>query len=160
MQQKTKPSLAELVASSTLNHYLDQCYCTVNWNLYTKFRWNLISTFYLMDMHLNTFLRWRSFCLALNVLTRDDVIKWEYFPRHWTFMRGIHRWPVKSPHKGQWRRAVMFYLICAWTNGWVRNRVVDDLSRHGANYDVIVMCWQPLCAWVTVKDLAIHTHHQ
>ena len=21
-------------------------------------------------------------------------------PRHWTFFRGIHRWPVNSPHKG------------------------------------------------------------
>ena len=27
--------------------------------------------------------------------------------------RGIHRWPVNSPHKGQWRGALMFSLICA-----------------------------------------------
>ena len=31
---------------------------------------------------------------------------------------GIHRSPVNSPHKGQWRGALMFSLICAWTNGW------------------------------------------
>ena len=30
----------------------------------------------------------------------DDVIKWKHFPRYWSFVRGIHRSPVKSPHKG------------------------------------------------------------
>ena len=39
---------------------------------------------------------------------RDDVIKWKHFPRHWSFVRGIHRSPVNSPHKGQWRGALMF----------------------------------------------------
>ena len=43
----------------------------------------------------------------------DDVIKWKHFPRYWHFVRGIHRSPVKSPHKGQWRGALMFRLICA-----------------------------------------------
>ena len=32
------------------------------------------------------------------------------------------RTPVNSPHKGQWRRALMFSLICACTNGWVNSR--------------------------------------
>ena len=31
----------------------------------------------------------------------DDVIKWKHFPRYWLFVRGIHRSPVNSPHKGQ-----------------------------------------------------------
>ena len=42
-----------------------------------------------------------------------DVIKWKHFPRYWPFVRGIHGSPVKSPHKGQWRGALMFSLICA-----------------------------------------------
>ena len=42
-----------------------------------------------------------------------DVIKWKYFPRYWPFVRGIHRSPVNSPHKGQWHGALMFSLICA-----------------------------------------------
>ena len=45
----------------------------------------------------------------------------------------------KSPHKGQWRRALMFSLICAWINAWVNNREAGDLRRHRAHYDVIVM---------------------
>ena len=49
----------------------------------------------------------------------DDVIKWKHFPRYWPFVRGIHRPPVNSPHKGQWRGALMFSLICAWINRWL-----------------------------------------
>ena len=44
------------------------------------------------------------------------------FPRNWPFMRGIHRSPVNSPYKGQWRGASLLYLICAWTNGWANHR--------------------------------------
>ena len=69
----------------------------------------------------------------------DDVIKWKHFPRHWPFVRGIHRWSVNSPHKGQWREALMFSLICAWMNDW-NNREAGDLRRHRAHYDVTVMC--------------------
>ena len=73
------------------------------------------------------------------MLYHDDVIKWKHFPRYWPFVRGIHRSPVNSPYKGQWRGALMFSLICAWTNGWIDNRDAGDLRRHGVHYDVIVM---------------------
>ena len=45
----------------------------------------------------------------------------------------------KSPHKGQWRGALMFTLICTRINGWVNNREAGDLRRHRAHYVVIVM---------------------
>ena len=69
----------------------------------------------------------------------DDVIKWQNFPRHWPFVRGIHQSPVNSPHKGQWRGALMFSLTCAWLIGWINNREAGDLRRYRAHYDVIVM---------------------
>ena len=69
----------------------------------------------------------------------DDVIKWKQFPRYWPFMLGFHRSPVNSPHKGRWRGALMFPLICVWINGWVNNRGADDLRRHRAHHDVNVM---------------------
>ena len=47
--------------------------------------------------------------------------------------------PVNSPHKGQWRGALVFSLICVWINGWVNNRDAGDLRRHRGHYDVIVM---------------------
>ena len=63
----------------------------------------------------------------VNAFCHDDVIKWKHFPRNWPFVRGIHRSPVNSPHKGQWRGALMFSLICVWINDWVNNREAGDL---------------------------------
>ena len=57
---------------------------------------------------------------------QDDIIKWKHFPRNWPFVRGIHRLPMNSPHKGQWRGALMLSLICAWINGWVNNGEAGD----------------------------------
>ena len=42
-------------------------------------------------------------------------------------------------HKGQWRGALMFALICARINGWVNNREAGDLGRYRGHYDVTVM---------------------
>ena len=72
----------------------------------------------------------------------DDVIKWNHFPRYWPFARGIHRSPVNSPHKGQWRGALIFTLICTRINGWVNNREAGDLRRYRGHYDVTVMIIQ------------------
>ena len=47
--------------------------------------------------------------------------------------------PVTSPHKGQWRGALMFSLIYAWINDWVNNREAGDLRRKRDHYDVTVM---------------------
>ena len=47
--------------------------------------------------------------------------------------------PVNSPHKDQWRGALMFSLICVVLKAWVNNRETGDLRRHRAHYDVIVM---------------------
>ena len=87
---------------------------------------------------------WRERQIIQNVRrtrhTLDDVTKGKHFPHYWPFVWGIHRSPVNSPHKGQWRGALMFSLICAWTNSWVNNRDAGDLRRHRAHYDVTVMC--------------------
>ena len=69
----------------------------------------------------------------------DDVIKWKTFPCYWPFLWGIHWWLVNSPHKGQWRRAFIFSLICTWMNSWVNNREAGDLRYQYAHYDITVM---------------------
>ena len=68
-----------------------------------------------------------------------DVIKWKHFPRYWPIVSGIHSGLENSPHKGQWRRALMYSLICNWINGWVNNCEAGELRCHCAHYDVIVM---------------------
>ena len=69
----------------------------------------------------------------------DDVNKWKHFPRNRPFVRGIHQPPVNSQHKGQWRGALMFTLICVWINGCVNNREAGDLRHYCAHYGVTVM---------------------
>ena len=69
----------------------------------------------------------------------DDVIKWKQLPRHWPFVGGIHRSQVNSSHKGQWRGALMFSLLCARTNGWANHRDAGDLRRHRVHFGVTEM---------------------
>ena len=81
----------------------------------------------------------------------DEVIKWKHFPRYWPFVWGIHRSPVNSLHKGQWRGSLMFSLICVWINGWVNNHKAGDLRRYRAHYDVTVM----LCDIVVINTVSV-----
>ena len=52
-----------------------------------------------------------------------------------------------SPHKGQWRGALMFSLICVWKNGWVNNREAGDFRRYRVHYDVTVMEYFHINDW-------------
>ena len=89
------------------------------------------------------------------VSTYDDVIKRKHFP---PFVRGIHRSPGNSRHKGQWRGALMFPLICAWINGWVNNSEAGYLRRHRAHYDVIVMNIVRSVAQIICKRICFLNH--
>ena len=51
-------------------------------------------------------------------MVNDDFIKWKHFPRYWLLVRGVHWSPVNSPT--QRPVTLMFSLICAGINGWVR----------------------------------------
>ena len=76
---------------------------------------------------------------GLNTIIQDIILKWKHFPCYWPFVWGIQRLLVNSPDKGQWRRTLMFSLICAWINDWVNNREAGDLRCHCTHYDVTVM---------------------
>ena len=77
--------------------------------------------------------------LYVGDIYHDDVIRRKTKSHYWPFIRGFHRWPVNSPHKGQWHGALMFPLIYAWTNSWANNWDTGDLRRHRAHCDVTVM---------------------
>ena len=97
----------------------------------------LLYTFFITNKYHRLILG--QFVHKIPYMSHDDVIKWKHFPRYWPFVRGIHRSPVNSPHKGQWRGALMFSLICTRINGWVNNGEAGDLRRYCVHYDVIVM---------------------
>ena len=78
---------------------------------------------------------WRLTLAAVTAACNVTMTSW-----NWNiFVRELHRSPVNSPHKGQWRGALMFSLICAWTNSWGNNGDAGDFRHHRAHYDVIVM---------------------
>ena len=71
--------------------------------------------------------------LDCGIHTQVDVIRRKHFPHHQSL--------VNFPHKGQWHRAFMLSLICAWTKGRVNSRDTNDLKCHHAHSDVTVMSW-------------------
>ena len=104
--------------------------------------------------------------LSLHISWRSTHLLHLYFLFSWwrhqmetcsaslAFVRGIHRWLrgihwslLNSPHTDQWRGALMFTLICAWTNGWVNNQDAGDLRRHRTHYDVTVMWCRIVIQW-------------
>ena len=93
-------------------------------------------------------------CILLGyfLAPHGDVIKWKHFLHYWPFLRGINRSPVNYPHKGQWRGAFMFSLICAGTNGWV-------ITREAVIWNAIPLFMMSLAAamkstneWITSID--------
>ena len=88
------------------------------------------------DLHVKTEPRGQVLFLSLVSWWRHQM---KTFSALLAFVRGIHRSPGNSPHKGQRHGAFMFSLICTWANGGVNNRDAGDLRRHRAHYDVIVM---------------------
>ena len=103
--------------------------CTIFIYLFMRLDYVFMNKVYFLYIHTVCFISYTVFMMK----------SWTHFPRYWPFVRGIHRWPVNSPHKGQWRRALMFSLICVWINGRVNNREAGDLRRHGGHYDVTVI---------------------
>ena len=63
--------------------------------------------------------------------SHDDVIKWNHFPRYWSFVRGMWIPLPKASDAKLW--------CFLWSSPWVNNREGGDLRRHRAHYGVIVM---------------------
>ena len=113
---------------------------TIVWN---KLFWEICDKIDTMQptFYAGCYLNYPMQCLPKRVspaaLVHHDVIKLKHFPLYWPFVRRNHQSPVNSPHKGQWRGALVCYLICAWIIGWVNNREAIDcetplrsLCRH------------------------------
>ena len=81
----------------------------------------------------------------------DDVIIWKHFPRYWPFVREIHRSPVNSPHKRQWRGPSMFSLIC----------LIKRLSKHSRGWwfeTLSCPLWHRCNATVSYQFVAVNVY--
>ena len=143
-----KPTFCIWHLDTQLIEWISLCF---NWNLidvcFWESHWQWVSAGSGNDMILNRryLITWTNETTFTGVhMHHPRPISWwhhqmETFPRYWPFVRGIRRSPVNFPHKGQWRGALIFSLICAWINGWINNREAGDLRRHRVYYDVILM---------------------
>ena len=73
----------------------------------------------------------------------------EAFSTLMDFVRGIHRSPVNSPHKSQWRGAFMFSLICAWIHGSVNNLEAGYFRCHRAHDVTVTAMWWFSVMWAS-----------
>ena len=115
---------------------VESCYATKNLDKSYQ-KWNIIPSHptklhsFLPCIHTHTF--------NTHTCTHFHIHSWwcyQHFPRYWPFVASN---AVNSMHKGQWRRALMFSLICAWINGWVNKGEAGVLRCHHAHHDVTVM---------------------
>ena len=87
-----------------------------------------------------------STCLIITLEMRHELIWWRHQMETFSALLALCAGsPVNSPHKGQWRGALMFSLICAWIIDWINNREAGDLRRHRVHYDVIIMIYWARC---------------
>ena len=137
VQWKINPSVAERMLSSEWI-----------WGIFTMFSelqgFQLVLEPTIRNIYHYTSARW---VVDISCLPGADSIhiSWwrhqmENFPRYWPFVRGIHRSPVNSMHRGQCRGALLFTLMSVWINGWVNNGEAGNLRRHHAHFDDIVKC--------------------
>ena len=136
-------TLVEKDGSSSLKRYWKSLMGNYTLEIYkAKF---YLSLYLLLDQHDECWVisehncDWVLVCCVYGVTPHDDVTKWKHFPCYWPFVRGIHRSPVNSTRKGQWRGALMLSLIYTWINAWENDREAGDLRRYRAHYDVIEM---------------------
>ena len=104
-----------------------------------------------------------------NHLGHDNVIQWKHFPRYCPLVRGIHRSPVNSPHKGRWRGALMFSLIPALNKrlskhswGWWFETPSRLLWRHcNAKGHPWSRYWHGSCQSITstITVFRLHPRH-
>ena len=80
-----------------------------------------------------------------SIHTIYDVIEWKPFSRYWPFVGEIHRSPVNSPHKGQWRGALVFSLMYVLNKrmskqswGWRFEMPLRSLWRHCNGHRIII----------------------
>ena len=123
------------------------------WNFHHWLHWKL--SFWQLSVQpvMKISSKWRHFrfsdvlhtlcvCKSVNDWLNDapmPIIKWKHFPRYWALCEGNPPVTGLLTCKGQRRGALMFSLVCAWTNSWVNNRDSGGLRRHRSHYDVIVM---------------------
>ena len=90
---------------------------------------------------------WPCFVYTYLKVLADKLSQHDHHPwwRHQPFSALLALCAGNSPVSGEFpsqrpvTRSFDGFFICAWINGWVKNREAGDLRRHRPHYDVTVM---------------------
>ena len=75
--------------------------------------------------------QWFRWCL------HEDIITWYCFLNNWPFVRGIHQWPLVSPHKKPAVQALIFSVLLTWEKCWAKSQVACDLRHHDTHVTLL-----------------------
>ena len=71
MRQGSRSSWIQIAACRLSGHYLNQCWCIINWTIGNKFRQNF--NWYTKKIHSKmSSVKWQQFCLGRNVLSKSQ----------------------------------------------------------------------------------------
>ena len=92
-----------------------------------------LSVIWIQWVYFNNIYRWLSAVSPVLMHWRycSHFEEWKHFTRYWPFVREIHWSLVNSPHKGQWRGALMFTLMLANTKCLTNSWIDSDLRCYG-----------------------------
>ena len=76
-------------------------------------------------------------CEYSRVMTHEDVLTWQRFPRYWHFVRRIDRSSVSSQHKRTWNAELWWFRCC------YPEYVVEQTSKLSVIFlDAMTLMWR------------------
>ena len=139
--------------NSVCTHYV--CDKSENARVCAKWQWNALDRCYWIALPASPVVQSSNTvsCVSLSFRTHPCVLAivphaalWRHQMETFSALLAIHRSPANSPHKGQWRGALMLSLMWAETNS-------SENSRYASDWDAMVPIVTSLY-W----DWAVATH--
>ena len=85
---------------------------------------------------------WNAFCITGSQVAIE-----------WPFVRGIHRLPVDSPHRGSECAPFVFSPLLDWKSCWSNTGVSADLRRRDAN--LTSLCYHRSSHWILLLQVKV-----
>ena len=106
----------------------------------------------------NSYAQWRhirstmaSQITSLTIVYATVQIKENIKAPRLAFVRGIHRWPVNSPHKGQWRGKCLHLVTSSWTTKF-DTTVLNNVHYFNFNFFIVSIIYSPNAGTIMTRS--------
>ena len=140
-----------IIGSTAPSHYLNKCWNIVNWTLRSKLQWNF-------NRNLNIFIqentlqipsvKWRPFCLGLNVLIRDTVLTLYGFLGVGWFASELCR--INSKRRGL---GIIIPRVFGLLKAWY---VAQIKKSYSFTAEIVILQWT---LWHKLPELHLNSSH-